>query len=152
MGTSLQALVLRLVSCVTLDHPVPYPLFKGSTSFVRMWSSSTRILSSRKQALKDQTQMTVLMLCVLTPVPWSCNFLLAGWILIPPFPRWWELNSGLCSCWASALHLSPITQAFASEAPGQTGVMSRGARINRYSPGGLAPSISLLVLLSKLMK
>lgn len=48
VGDQLQALVLPLVSCVTLDRPVPDPLFKGFASFVRIWSNSAGILSSRK--------------------------------------------------------------------------------------------------------
>lgn len=33
VGDQLQALVLPLVSCVTLDKPVPDPLFKGVSQF-----------------------------------------------------------------------------------------------------------------------
>lgn len=63
-GDQLQGLVLLLVSCVTLDKPVPHPLFKAVASFVRIWLNSARILSSRKQALKDEPQMTVFMFYV----------------------------------------------------------------------------------------
>lgn len=48
VGDQLQDLVLPLVSYVTLDKPVTDLLFKGLASFVRIWSNSAGILSSRK--------------------------------------------------------------------------------------------------------